>query len=127
MKIIINILILLFSLSISKHCYSSQLNEISIDKAIAIASDVAAKSTFDVKKTDVEILRVKNGIEKGPLRIVLLSRLSPEIFKIAIKNEFFVVYFYPKDQLKKGNILGGDFTVFVDLYSGEVLYFSEGL
>lgn len=121
MKNLILFVLLMAALNIS--CAVNNANaEIASEEAIRIAADAAKKHNFDTSLADVELMKVKNGVERGPLRIVWLVRSYPkEISSKLLKEEFWVVYFYPKGQLENATILGGDFTTFIDLHSGKVI------
>ena len=111
-------------------CSGGKYNsEVSIDKAIQIATNAAQKKQYNVQKADIEILKVKKKLERGPIRLVLLINLLPfpkEKLNLLFEKEFWIVYFYPKGNLERPHILGGDYLVIVDLYSGEVLAEFEG-
>lgn len=102
-------------------------SEITADQAIRVAKKDAAKKKYDTSKADIEILKVKKGLEKGPIRMVTLVRLFPKDMAAAVTSkEYWVVYFYPKGQMEKADTLGGDFTTLVELHSGEVIYSLAG-
>lgn len=107
-------------------CISGEANEIVCDSAIKIANDFAKRNNYDVSNSDIEIIKLKKGLERGPIRLVGLMRSFPIEMDLLFKKEFWVVFFYPKGQLEKPDTLGGDFCVLVDLYSGEVLDFFAG-
>ena len=96
--------------------------EISPSEAINIAIDVAKKQNFNVNNRDIEVLKVKGKIERGPIRLVWLIRYFPrEERNILFNNEYWIVYFYPKGGLEQPHILGGEFCALVELHSGDVL------
>jgi len=96
--------------------------EVSQERAIQIALDAAKKESFDVNGKDVEVLRFKSGLERGPMRIVWLRRTIPTTIAEKIEDkEFWVVYLYPYGAMIVPSPLGGDFTAFIDLYDGSVL------
>ena len=102
--------------------------ELTVGNAIQIATKFVEKKDFDTKTTDVEVMKVKKGLERGPMRMVLLLPKFPkEKSQIIFNSEFWVVYFYPKGTLEKRGILGGDFIVLVDLYSGDIIESFAGL
>ena len=117
-KSIFIFLFLFFSTSLAFATEPTSI-EITNDKAIEIAANAANSQGYNAKNSDVEVLKVKKGIERGPFRIVAISRFFP--IETVLNNEFWVVYFYPKGQLEKPTILGGDFTALIDLHTGEVL------
>ena len=96
--------------------------EITSKNAIDIAIKSAEKKKYDTKIRSVEVLKVKKHEERGPIRLSWLIRYFPiEERDIIFKNEFWIVYFYPKGTLESPRILGGEYCVLVELYSGEVL------
>jgi hypothetical protein len=98
------------------------ISELTVDQAIAVATKEAAKKNYDTTKADIEVLKVKKGLERGPIRMVALVPHFPKDMATAIiTKEYWVIYFYPKGQMEKANILGGDFLTLVDLHSGEVI------
>ena len=113
------LIVLLLALSVfMAHAGENELPEITVEHAIQIASNAAKNSDFNTTNTRIEILKFKEGREKGPLRMVWLFRSYPkEISDKLINSDFWVIYFYPKEKF----ILGGDYTTFIDLYSGELL------
>jgi hypothetical protein len=116
---------LLFVISCSKEKGQA---EVTVENAIEIAAKYAAKKNFDAKTADVEVIKVKKGIEKGPMRMVfLLPKFPKDRAQIIFNSEFWVIYFYPRGTLEKANTLGGDFIVLVDLYSGNVIESVAGL
>ena len=101
--------------------------ELTVKNAIQIATKFAGKNNFHTKTTDVEVMKVKKGIERGPMRMVLLLPKFPrDKSQIIFNSEFWVVYFYPKGTLENRGILGGDFIILVDLYSGDIIESFEG-
>lgn len=97
-------------------------SEITAESAIEIASKAAKSKGYNSNNTDIEILKVKNKLERGPLRLVCLVQHFPkELTQYILNNEYWVVYFYPKGQLERANMLGGDFLTMIDLYSGKVI------
>jgi hypothetical protein len=103
-------------------------SEITVDQAISVAANEAAKKNFDTNNADIEVLKVKKGLERGPIRMVTLIRLFPrEMAAVVINKEYWVIFFYPKGQMEKADTLGGDFTTLVDLHSGEVIASSAGM
>ena len=113
------VVVILVTVSCSKR---DDRSEISVDKAIQIAVENAQKNKFDTKESDMEVLKVKRGIERGPLRILSIARYFPEEkLKILLENEYWIIFFYPKGNLDNPRYLGGEFTVLVELYSGKVL------
>ena len=120
------IILLVSVFLMSSNCISGENKEIAYDKAIQIAKDSAKSNNYDVSSSDIEIIKFKRGLEKGPIRLVWLMRSFPIERNLLFKKEFWVVYFYPEGQLEKPDTLGGDFCVLVDLYSGEVLDFFAG-
>ena len=116
---------LLFTASCSKN---KDKSEITVEQAIQIAVKNATEKKFDTKNADIEVLKVKNGVEKGPLRILSIIRFFPgEKRKIIIDNEYWIIFFYPKGTLEKPDSLGGDFTVLIDLHSGKILASYAGM
>jgi hypothetical protein len=106
-------------------CYSKEDAELDQENVITIATNFVKQHGYSISDTEVELLRVKDGLEKGPLRVVWLRRsfgLTPDTS--LFEREFWVVYFYPKGQLKKPDMLDGDFCVFIDLYTGEIIDYS---
>lgn len=100
--------------------------EISMDDAIRIANDLANTVNYNTTTADIEVLKVKNGKERGPIRLVWLMRyLSKDELPILLTNDFFIIYFYPKGLLEGRKILGGGFCALVELYSGNVLFSFE--
>jgi len=104
-------------------CAEEKCNsEVSIDKAIQIATKAAQKKRYNVQTADIEILKVKKKLERGPIRVFCVIRqFQKEKQNLLFKKDFWIVYFYPKGNLERPHILGGDYCVIVDLYSGDVL------
>lgn len=93
-------------------------SEIAVENAIKIATNIAKSENYNTQDAAVEVIKYKKGIEAGPIRtIMLFQTFSKEEAPKLINNEFWMIYFYPK----KRTVLGGDFCVLVDLYSGKVL------
>lgn len=96
--------------------------EIAAKDAIAIAKAEATKKGYESSAKDIEVIAVRKGIEKGPIRLSWLIRYFPANERdFILRNEFWIVYFYPKGQLEDPHILGGEFCALVDLHSSEVL------
>jgi len=107
---------------------AEEIADISVEQAIKVATKEAARNKFDTSKTDIEVLKVKKGLEKGPIRMVTLVRHFPKDMATAvISREYWVVYFYPKGQMEKADTLGGDFITLIDLHSGEVISTLPGM
>ena len=98
-------------------------SEISADKAIQVARSLAETKKYNLKEMETEIIKCKDGIEKGPVRINWLFYHFRDETPRVIKNDFWIVYLYPKSR----TMLGGDFTVLVDLYNSDVLAFNIGM
>jgi len=108
--------------------FSCSKSDISVDKAIQIAVTEAEKNHFDTKISDVEVLKVKKGIERGPIRIVSIMRYFPkERMKIILDNDYWIIFFYPKGNLDHPHILGGEYTVLVELHTGNILASYAGM
>lgn len=123
---IISLITILSVLSLTSCAHNNKL-EVSKIEAIKIAKENASNYKLDSNNFDIEILKFKKGNNKGPMRIVWLFRNHPKsIAKELVDKEFWVIYLYPKGQLKNPTILGGDFKAFIDLYTGEVLYSFPG-
>lgn len=117
----ISLLLLLINLNA---CTGKPKTEVKIDEAIRIATVSAEKSNYKVNSMFIEHLKFKDKFEKGPIRLNWLVRtFSPDVAANFAKNDFWVVYFYPKDR----NLLGGDYYVLVDLYSGNVIATKQGM
>ena len=113
------VVVILVAVSCSKR---DDKSEIGVDKAIEIAAKEAEKNKFDPKTSDIEVLKVKKGIERGPLRIMSIARYFPkERLKIILDNEYWIIFFYPKGNLDNPRYLDGEYTVLVELHSGNVL------
>lgn len=92
------------------------------DQAIKLATDEAKKRNYDTRQSDIEVLKVKKGMERGPIRVVTLVRLFPkDLAPVLMKNEFWVVLFYPKGELEKPGTSGGDFIALIDLRTGKII------
>ncbi len=100
-------------------CSNKQRTEITADEAIRIAAAHARTKNFETDSTDIEVLKVKKGIERGPIRLLSVVRYFPK--DMILNNEYWIVLFYPKGMLEKSDHLGGDFTALVDLHSGKIL------
>lgn len=97
--------------------------ELTASQAIKIASIFTTKNKYDATKVDVEAIKVTKGTERGPIRLLWLLRyFSGDEVDTILKNEFWIVYFYPKGFLEDRTLLGGGFCVLVDLYSGKILF-----
>src|ERR1700690_3637091 len=100
---------LLFALILTVLCSwscatKSEQSELTVDQAIRIAAKEAARKNYDSTKADIEVLKVKKGIERGPIRMVALIRIfPPEMSKAVISKEYWVIYFYPKGSLEKAD------------------------
>lgn len=116
-----SILFMLFACKFNK-------NELQADDAILIAIQTAKASNFNISKSDIEAIRVKDGYEKGPMRLVSIIRYFPkEKHKSLLSNEYWIVYFYPKGTLEKPGLLGGgEFYVLIELHTGKVLESFKG-
>jgi hypothetical protein len=119
--------VLVLSIAISKHIVPVCLAggdkiEVKIDQAISIAIELAKKDNYNTEIADVEVLRFKGDLEKGPIRAVLISDyfFGMELEGL-LQKDFWLIYLYPRGQLESPRFLGGDFYAFIDLYSGEVL------
>lgn len=124
-KIILSIIIAI-AVSASTSCYSKNKEAIDSTEAIRIASISAAKDNFSIEQKDVEVLKVQNGLERGPIRFVwLMKYFLKEDIEILLQKEFWIIFFYPKGLLDGNKVLGGGFCALVDLYSGEVLFSFE--
>lgn len=101
---------------------------ISQDEAIRIASKVANQNGYNTDDKDIEILRVADGVERGPVRMSwVITRLSSkdEVKKI-LNSKFWIIYFYPQNAFEGGGILGGGFCSLIDMTTGEVIqYFND--
>ena len=103
-------------------CSEKSAIEVPAKEAIRIASKIAKEKKFAVDLSDIEILKVKNGNEKGPIRLVWLMRYyAREEWNMFFKKDFWIIYFYPKGELEKPRTVHGEFCVLVELYSGQVL------
>jgi len=123
------LIVLILCLSVILSCSKEpSKTEITITNAIRIATNFADKKKFNTQNADVEIVKVKKGLERGSITLTWLVTQFPRATALqVINNEFWVVYFYPKGQLESANTLGGDFCVLVDLYSGDVIESLVGL
>ena len=104
--------------------------ELSVEEAIKFAVKDAAQKKYDTSNTEIEILKVKKGMERGPIRMVTLFRtFGPDMATAVATKEYWVVYFYPKGTMEKDGpkILGGDFTALVDLHSGDIIASRAGM
>ena len=96
--------------------------EVSVARALKTAKYIAKKGNYNTTTADIEILKVKKGKEKGPIRLSWLIRFLPrEDSAVLLHKEFWIVYFYPKGLLQGNGVLGGGFGVFIELYSGDVI------
>jgi hypothetical protein len=97
--------------------------EVNPSKAIEIAYKVASDNNFSTKQTDIEIIKVKKGLERGPIRFSwLMNNFQKEEIQVLLSREFWIVFFFPQKLLDGNHVLGGGFCVLLDLYSGELLY-----
>lgn len=102
-------------------------DEISANNAISLAKKVASESKFDISNTDIEVLKVKKGLERGPFRFAMIMRVAPkETWQGLLDKDFWIVFFYPKGQLENADTLGGDFITIIDLHSGKTLAYIPG-
>lgn len=103
-------------------------DEITAKQAIEIAkSHALSVYNYNAENVDVEVLRVKKGVERGPIRILwLMHTMLHEDPKVYWDRDFWVVYLYTKNLLNNPTVLGGSFVALVDLYTGEVFAASEG-
>lgn len=109
-------------LCLTKVTLANDRPETTYQYAIDVANREAKKLNYDPEKKDIEVLKVKKGIERGPVRLSWLLRYFPyEERKVIWENEFWIVYFYPKGNIDEPAVLGGEFCVLVDLYSGKTL------
>ncbi|MBM9614086.1 hypothetical protein JWJ90_07275 [Desulfobulbus rhabdoformis] len=93
-------------------------------KAIEIAASVAVDNSYDITGQDVEILKVSDRFDRGPIRLSwVIARLSSkdEVRRI-LKSNFWIIYFYPKNFLEGSGMLGGGFCSIIDMDTGEVLH-----
>jgi hypothetical protein len=122
------ILFIIIALFLLVSCAEEKHNsEISVDKAIQIAKSEAHKRKYTTLMTGIEVLIVKKKYANGPIRMSwLIHHCTEEKLNILLKKEFWIIYFYPKEQMERPHLLGGDFFVAVDLYSGKVLAVHEG-
>jgi hypothetical protein len=98
-------------------------SEIAIEKAVQIAANIANDKKYNTQDTAIEAIKYKKEIEKGPIRLDwLLHTFSRDEVPELIKNDFWLIYFYPK----KTSVLGGDFIVLVDLNTGKVIATKTG-
>lgn len=116
--VIMSALILLTLLVVVSCSREKDKSEITVEKAIHVATNIAASKNYDTQNTAIEVIKYKKEIEKGPIRTMWLFQTFPkdEAPKL-MNNEFWLVYFYPK----KTTVIGGDFCVLVDLYTGKVI------
>ncbi len=123
LTLFIIILLLLIACSIK-----SISNEITVDEAISIATSFAKSNKYNTSDADIEVLKVKNGRERGPVRLVWMVRQFPkEKMPEIMHGEFWIIYFYPKGVLENREVLGGDFSVLVDLHTGKVVASRAGM
>jgi hypothetical protein len=119
-------IIIAIAVSTSTSCYCKKKEAIDSAEAIRIASTFAANDNFSIEQKDIEVLKIKKGFERGPIRFVwLMKYFSREDIEILLQKEFWIIFFYPKGLLDGNRILGGGFCALVDLYSGEVLFSFE--
>lgn len=124
------LLIVLFLLVAQGCAKKNEGGELSVDEAIKFAVKEASRKKYDTSNTDIEILKVKKGMERGPIRMVTLFReFGPDMATAVATREYWVIYFYPKGSLEKDGpkILGGDFTALVDLRSGDIIASRAGM
>lgn len=123
--IIYNVLIFIL------YAYSPSVASEIIDqkKAIKIAIDVASKNEYNTENIDIEILKVTDGYDRGPVRLswVIMRLSSKEAVERILNSKFWIVYFYPKDAFKHGGTLGGGFCSLVDMNTGEVIQFFKDM
>ncbi|MEW6290972.1 MAG: hypothetical protein AB1545_14070 [Thermodesulfobacteriota bacterium] len=122
MKIqIILIWITLFFLTACTGTLTSEI--ISQQEAIRIATKVANQNGYNTDNKDIEILKVAEGVERGPVRMSwVIARLSSkdEVNKI-LNSKFWIIYFYPQKAFEGSGILGGGFCSLIDMTTGEVI------
>lgn len=118
-------LIIVLSLLVALGCAKkNQGGELSVDEAIKFAAEEASRKKYDTSQKDIEILKVKKGMERGPIRLAtLLQTFGPDMATVVATREYWVIYFYPRGT----GILGGDFTALVDLHSGEIITSKLGM
>src|SRR5690349_1162522 len=100
-------------------CTNSRTNgEISSENAIKIVKNKISKSGYNFERTGIEVIKFKNGVEKGPVRTNLLLHIFPkdDVSRL-IKNDFWLVYIYPE----KNTIIGGDVYALIDLRTGAII------
>jgi hypothetical protein len=116
------LVILLITVLLGACSKNNEQTDLTADQAIKIARNEANRKNYDTKNCDIEILRVKKGVEKGPIRLITLFQSFPrDLAPVIAKGEFWVIYFYPKGELEKAHTLGGDFITLLDLHSGKVI------
>jgi len=96
--------------------------------AIKISLKIAKKNKYDTKNKSVETLLVKDGHERGPVRLSwVVMRLSSKNDIIKIMNsKFWIIYFYSKSDFESRSVLDGCFCSLVDINTGKViLYFND--
>ena len=100
---------------------------ISQEEAVRISKMDAIANKFNLDNTELEVLKVKSGIEKGPMRLSLIIRRlsSKDDAKMILHREFWIIYFYPKgalDRLENTGVLGSGFCSLVDLHTGKIIF-----
>lgn len=75
----IQILAIFLLLAVNVACSrQAEKTEIPVEKAIQVAKNYAASQKYNWKEeTAVEVIKIKNGVEQGPLRITLLMHSFP--------------------------------------------------
>lgn len=101
-KIRVPLLCMVLLLLVALGCGKKQGDEISSDEAIKCAVKEASRQNYETNNTDIEILKVKKGLERGPIRMVTLFRQFGRDMATAIATrEYWVIYFYPKGGMEK--------------------------
>ncbi len=100
----------------------ASVSEVSESDAIDVAITEARLINYNLDGSDIEIIKVKQGIERGVFRLSWLVRFFPrKYFNLILENDYWVIYFYPKGLVDDPRSLGNEFCVLVDLYSGNVI------
>ncbi len=125
-KIKILAMIVIFTLGCKHFNAEVKVMKITKEQAIKIANKEAKRIGYDISRTKIEIDKnntVWNGWSgsihtniKGETLTALDA--NPEI-KTKLKNKnFWAIYYHPEEH----NVFGGDFFIFVDRNSGEIIY-----
>ena len=122
-------IILLFTILMNIVTCSYAMSEklISQEEAVRISKIDAIANRYNPDNKEIEILKVKLGTERGPIRLSwIIRRLSSkDDIKMILHREFWIIYFYPKgalDSHENIGALGEGFCSLVDMHTGNVIF-----